>query len=167
MGWDEASAAPIQPSWGEAKATLSAVGVIRAKIKVEIGRSAAGVVELRDLAESVNSGTNPGDLTEKVNSGISPGDLAERVNSGTNPGDLAEKVNLATNPGDLAEKLHIYFGIIFIQYYYMYIFCYFPCVSVPSAQVFIQCGDAFNALGGFWGDTLFYLGKLKRHPWVL
>ncbi|RRT36963.1 hypothetical protein B296_00046168 [Ensete ventricosum] len=71
MGWDEASAAPIQPSWGEAKATLSAVGVIRAKIspcalarprssqhrggarsdgkcpRVQLGRSAAGVVELR------------------------------------------------------------------------------------------------------------------------
>ncbi|RWW53918.1 hypothetical protein BHE74_00039540 [Ensete ventricosum] len=63
-------------------------------------------MSLGDLAEKVNSGTNPGDLAERVNSGTSLGDLAERVNTGTNPGDLAERVNSGTNPGDLAEKVN-------------------------------------------------------------
>ncbi|RWW88643.1 hypothetical protein BHE74_00002495 [Ensete ventricosum] len=60
-----------------------------------------------DLAEKVNSGTNPGDLAEKMNSGTSLGDLVERVNSGTNPGDSAEKVNSGTNPGDLAKNVNL------------------------------------------------------------
>ncbi|RZR84779.1 hypothetical protein BHM03_00011659 [Ensete ventricosum] len=75
MGWDEASAAPIQPSWGEAKATLSAVGVIRAKIKVEIGRSAAGVVELRVIFSPGSGGVSRGD-PEASSSGASLGPLS-------------------------------------------------------------------------------------------
>ncbi|RWW75144.1 hypothetical protein BHE74_00016850 [Ensete ventricosum] len=41
---------------------------------------------------------NSGDLAERVNSGTNPDDLAERATSGTNPGDLAERVNSGTNP---------------------------------------------------------------------
>ncbi|RZS22090.1 hypothetical protein BHM03_00054826, partial [Ensete ventricosum] len=59
----------------------------------------------RDLAERVNSGTNPGDLAERANSGTNPGDLAKRVNSGSNPGDLAERTNSGSNLGDLAERM--------------------------------------------------------------
>ncbi|RWV93241.1 hypothetical protein GW17_00044318 [Ensete ventricosum] len=77
--------------------------------RVRLGRSTAGVVELRGsrngLAERANSSTNPGDLVERVTSGTNPRDLAERVSSGINIGDLAKRVNSGTNLVDLAERV--------------------------------------------------------------
>ncbi|RWV87784.1 hypothetical protein GW17_00050189 [Ensete ventricosum] len=57
-----------------------------------------------DLAERVNSGTNPDDLAERATSGTNPGDLAERVNSGTNPvgmtsSDSSSSVGVVSSPG--------------------------------------------------------------------
>ncbi|RWV77652.1 hypothetical protein GW17_00061490, partial [Ensete ventricosum] len=95
----------------------------------------------RDLAERANSGTNPGDLAERANSGINHGHLAERTNSGTNLGDLAERENSGSNPGDLAERMHSGSN---------------PGDLAERTHTWVpRYSDAFNALGGFWGDDAF------------